>query len=341
MFAADGQKWLDSTFNLCPNSTVTEATVQSMLDWLNGAWSYLAMIDYPYPTNFLNPVPGWPVKVACSHISMANPQPKVLLQGIMGAVSVYLNYTGQTGCYSFNNTASSSLGTDGWDFQACTEMVMPMCQTANSMFEVLAWDFNAYAERCMSVWNVTSRLDWAMTNYGGRHLQAASNIIFRLPSNLLSIFSAVAPPSNHLPSPSPLQRLHSLGSLSNGLLDPWSGGSPLRPLPSHGHDIAIFNISLGAHHLDLRASHPKVPHPHRLQALPKQCILIQDPNQLRLVRNKERHLFRAWLEEFYSPRRPSFRRNLRLSHNRAALPRSFPKLSIFSSPKGLDNLVEL
>jgi len=31
---------------------------------MNG-FAYMAMTDYPYETNFLNPMPGFPVNVAC------------------------------------------------------------------------------------------------------------------------------------------------------------------------------------------------------------------------------------------------------------------------------------
>ena len=56
--------------------------------------------------------------------------------------------------------------------------------------------------------------------YGGRSLEAASNIVF-----------------------------------TNGLLDPWSSGGVLKPV---GGTAALI-IPEGAHHLDLRAANPKDP----------------------------------------------------------------------------------
>ena len=66
----------------------------------------------------------------------------------------------------------------------------------------------------------TPRPALADTLYGGRSLEAASNIVF-----------------------------------SNGLLDPWSSGGVLKPV---GGTAALI-IPEGAHHLDLRASNPNDP----------------------------------------------------------------------------------
>ena len=66
----------------------------------------------------------------------------------------------------------------------------------------------------------THRPALADTLYGGRSLEAASNIVF-----------------------------------SNGLLDPWSSGGVLKPV---GGTAALI-IPEGAHHLDLRAANPDDP----------------------------------------------------------------------------------
>jgi lysosomal Pro-X carboxypeptidase len=45
---------LGSAFNTCHAINSNE-----------DAYVYLAMIDYPYPNDFLMPVPGWPVNASC------------------------------------------------------------------------------------------------------------------------------------------------------------------------------------------------------------------------------------------------------------------------------------
>lgn len=38
-----------------------------LYEHLMNAYVYMAMTNYPYPTNFLLPMPGWPVNVAAAY----------------------------------------------------------------------------------------------------------------------------------------------------------------------------------------------------------------------------------------------------------------------------------
>ncbi|KAL0972661.1 hypothetical protein UPYG_G00192550 [Umbra pygmaea] len=173
----------------------------------------------------LQPLPRWPIQVVCKHIGF-NPSTvsdHQLLVGISEAVGVYYNYTGNTPCLNTSSTATGNLGFIGWYYQACTEMVMPMCTDGiQDMFEPQEWNFKAFSDECQALFGVRPRANWAETVYGGLDIHSHSNIVF-----------------------------------SNGALDPWSGGGVTRNISD---TVVAIVIPDGAHHLDLRFNNEYDPH---------------------------------------------------------------------------------
>jgi lysosomal Pro-X carboxypeptidase len=85
---------------------------------------------------------------------------------------------------------------DFWDYQYCTEMFMPMARSGkDDMFWSEPWNETAAREACRETWGVEPRISWPTVVWGGRQLQALSNVVF-----------------------------------SNGLYDPWHGGGVLKDL---------------------------------------------------------------------------------------------------------------
>ncbi|XP_078739191.1 lysosomal Pro-X carboxypeptidase [Lampetra fluviatilis] len=212
----DGLRWLGSTFRLCA-PLGGPGDVLALKAWLAETWGDLAMVDYPYAASFLQPLPAFPVHAVCSHLQEPEAPDGALLQAVVRAVSVYYNHTGASACFNTSQSATASLGMQGWDYQACTEMVMPACSDGEvDMFEAAPWDEAAFAEGCRRTWGVLPRPAWAPTLYGGRNITEHTNIVF-----------------------------------SNGGLDPWSGGGVTRSLsPS----LPALLIPDGAHHADLRSN---------------------------------------------------------------------------------------
>jgi len=58
---------LASVLRLCEPLTSVD-DVMKLKDWLSDTWINLAMVDYPYAASFLEPLPGWPVKVLCPFV---------------------------------------------------------------------------------------------------------------------------------------------------------------------------------------------------------------------------------------------------------------------------------
>ncbi|XP_024072233.1 lysosomal Pro-X carboxypeptidase isoform X2 [Terrapene carolina triunguis] len=217
----EGLKWLSSAFHLCsPLKSKQDAAV--LKAWLIETWVNLAMVNYPYKADFLQPLPAWPIQVVCKFLKNPKLPDKLLLQNVFQAVNVYYNYSGAASCLNTSQSATRNLGLTGWYYQACTEMVMPMCTDGvNDMFEPRKWNFHVFSEECFKLWKVRPRPSWIPSVYGGKNISSHSNIIF-----------------------------------SNGGLDPWSGGGVTRNITD---SLIAIVIPEGAHHLDLRASNPGDP----------------------------------------------------------------------------------
>ncbi|XP_050292016.1 uncharacterized protein LOC126732967 isoform X2 [Quercus robur] len=211
----DGLLKLTETFHLCRKLNKT----QDLADWLDSAYSYLAMVNYPYSANFMMPLPGHPIREVCRKIDSL-PDGSSILERIFEGVSIYYNYTGGVDCFEVD--AEDPHGLDGWNWQACTEMVMPMSSSRDvSMFPTFDYNYSSFQEECWRDFRVKPRPRWITTEFGGHDIKATlkdfgSNIIF-----------------------------------ANGLLDPWSGSSVLQNI---SETIVALNTEEGAHHVDLRAA---------------------------------------------------------------------------------------
>eukprot|EP00026_Physarum_polycephalum_P008424 Phypoly_transcript_08509.p1 GENE.Phypoly_transcript_08509~~Phypoly_transcript_08509.p1 ORF type:complete len:498 (+),score=83.60 Phypoly_transcript_08509:63-1496(+) len=207
---------LTSEFLLCSPLDNTN----DFVNWLVQGIGYMAMADYPYPANFLEPMPAWPVNLACQKI--LDPAGGTILQRLNAAISVYYNFTGEVQCFNTSVFMTSAASDVAWDYQACTEMVFPISANGiNDMFPPAPFDLDQLTQYCQKTWGVTPRPDWIPTYFGGQNISAASNIIF-----------------------------------SNGQLDPWMGGGVTKTI---NPTLYAILIEQGAHHLDLRAPNPLDP----------------------------------------------------------------------------------
>ena len=232
--SAAGRREIAEAFALCDGVAMgTEDDALALAYWAQGAFDYIAMGNFPYASTYLlngkGTLPEWPMRAACERAGGARAGAE-LLAGLREAVGLFYNSTGERACFDYTVGANPETDEDGdfWDFQACTEMVMPMRRDGagpgprgrGDMFFEQEWDFEAYAAGCKERWGVEPRPAWVVENYGGKDLRAASNIVF-----------------------------------SNGGFDPWSTGGVLESPPGGRSLHAVF-IPDGAHHLDFMFSHP-------------------------------------------------------------------------------------
>jgi lysosomal Pro-X carboxypeptidase len=82
-------------FNLCsvPSSA---AGVIALSSTVNSALGTMVMVDYPYPTSFIEPLPAWPVNFACQQAAEAKAShatdPLADLYAMAAAGNVFYNY---------------------------------------------------------------------------------------------------------------------------------------------------------------------------------------------------------------------------------------------------------
>ncbi|PKU64396.1 lysosomal Pro-X carboxypeptidase [Dendrobium catenatum] len=211
----NGLSELSTTFKTCK----TLHSVYQARDWLWEAFVYTAMVDYPTKANFMKPLPANPVQEMCRIIDGFPPEVDILTK-VFSAASLYYNYSGSQSCFNIGYEADVH-GLDGWDWQACTEMVMPMTCSNKSMFPPSAYDYKEFGDQCKKTYGVRPRPHWITTEYGGHNIK---QVLSRFGSNII---------------------------FSNGMKDPWSRGGVLENLSS---SIVALVTAKGAHHVDFRSA---------------------------------------------------------------------------------------
>uniref|UniRef100_A0ACD6AF51 Uncharacterized protein n=1 Tax=Avena sativa TaxID=4498 RepID=A0ACD6AF51_AVESA len=212
---ATGLLELSKTFRACK----TVQYVASLSDWMWTAFTYTAMTDYPTPADFLENLPAYPVKEMCKIID-AFPAGADVVDKAFAAASLYYNYSGDQKCFKVEG-GDDPHGLNGWGWQACTEMIMPMNVSSESMFPPSGFSYEERSEGCFDSYGVRPRDHWITTEYGGTKIY---QVLKRFGSNII---------------------------FSNGMRDPWSRGGVLRNISL---SIVALVTEEGAHHLDFRAA---------------------------------------------------------------------------------------
>ena len=72
------------------------------------------MVNYPYPAEFLMPLPGHPIREVCKKIDGC-PSGTSILERVFAGISVFYNYTGEVECFELDDP--DDLGVNGWNWQ--------------------------------------------------------------------------------------------------------------------------------------------------------------------------------------------------------------------------------
>lgn len=214
-----GLERLGELFKTC--SPMAREDVAYLSELLSSIWVNMAMTDYANPASFLSKMPAYPIRQACARLSSDPLQlnDEDLLAAISLAAQVYTNSSGALTCLDIKRFLFDPMDVL-WDFQSCTEMVMPICSTGlNDMFDPQPFNLTEQVSQCKARWGVQTQVNKVRTTYGDKQLAAASNIIF-----------------------------------SSCSRDPWSAGCPQDSVEAR--NIHAIKIAGACHHEDLRPAGP-------------------------------------------------------------------------------------
>nr|XP_023878125.1 lysosomal Pro-X carboxypeptidase-like isoform X1 [Quercus suber]POE78791.1 lysosomal pro-x carboxypeptidase [Quercus suber] len=216
-----GLEALRKSFKICKNYI----SASSLESWLSTAYYYTAMTDYPTPSNFIRPLPAYPVKQMCKAIDNPTTGNDTFAK-LYGAANIYYNHSGTATCFDLADD-SDPHGLGGWQWQACTEMVMPTSgNNKESILPESLWNYDNRVTACKLVYDVVPRPNWITIEFGGHDIK---RVLKRFGSNIIFF---------------------------NGLRDPWSGGGVLKNISK---SIVAIVAKEGAHHVDLRFSNKEDP----------------------------------------------------------------------------------
>ncbi|CAI5447334.1 unnamed protein product [Caenorhabditis angaria] len=224
-----GRGKLNKIFKLDPKKSLIskKEDVKNLKEYVKEAMTRLSYVNYPYPTHFLEKVPGWPVKKVCEKIRKIETSDEKTAEQLYNIVNLYYNYTGDKKFLCANTENCGDGYSIGWPFHRCTEMIILLCSKGppNDFF----WNNcpDSYEKR--TLW---CKSKFESLGYETRMMR---------PNNIVDLFG------------SPDSSTTSNIVFTNGDLDPWAAyGFTEEKLNGSIKSIIFKN---GAHHYDLRGTH--------------------------------------------------------------------------------------
>ncbi|KAI1231988.1 hypothetical protein IHE44_0007032 [Lamprotornis superbus] len=160
------------------NKISNKEDVYQLFGFARNAFTMMAMMNYPYKTDFMADLPANPVKVGCEQI-IAHKDP---IEGLAALVGVFYNSSGLAQCYDIYQLYQScadptgcGIGSDAeaWDYQVCTEINLTFnSNNVTDMFPEMPFTEAMREQYCWNKWHINRSLSpslIALTIKGGAH----------------------------------------------------------------------------------------------------------------------------------------------------------------------------
>lgn len=104
---------ISDIFNLCKVPTSADE-IQALIDTMSDSIGTMAMVNYPYATDFVNPLPAWPQKAGCEAAKDTSSQRYddvssynfSNIEALQRGANVFYNYKGDMKCLDLSGSTS-------------------------------------------------------------------------------------------------------------------------------------------------------------------------------------------------------------------------------------------
>ncbi|XP_050369165.1 uncharacterized protein LOC126787301 [Argentina anserina] len=198
---SNGLSILSKRFSTCKK--VKRAS--NLKDYLDNNYAYAAQYDPAEVDSICRDIDAAPIKTD-------------ILDKIIAAFEPATPQKGSKPCHDIE-----VINLEGWGWQTCSEMVMPISHgnASDSMYPPEHFDLDSFSNQCKKLYGVLPQPHWITTYYGSHDLKS---ILHKFGSNII---------------------------FSNGLKDPWSCAGVLGDISDSLVAISTVN---GSHCLDLSAA---------------------------------------------------------------------------------------